>query len=81
MERYAVGAFFLGVPIGVIVLDASKAGEGVVRSPLTISPGDDVRSTSTLPLIVKWTTKTRKIETVRKNTHPLGLFGALLRVE
>jgi hypothetical protein len=32
MERYAVGAFFLGVPIGVIVLDASKAGEGVVRS-------------------------------------------------
>jgi hypothetical protein len=33
---HAVGAFLLGIPIGVIVLDAAKAGEGVVRSPLTI---------------------------------------------
>lgn len=33
---HAVGAFFLGVPIGVIVLDAAETGEGVVRSPLTI---------------------------------------------
>jgi hypothetical protein len=33
---HAVGAFLLDVPIGVIVLDAAKHGEGVVRSPLTI---------------------------------------------
>jgi hypothetical protein len=33
---HAVGAFLLGVPIGQIAIDAANAGEGVVRSPLTI---------------------------------------------
>jgi hypothetical protein len=33
---HAVGAFLLGVPIDRIVLDAANAGEGVVRSPLSL---------------------------------------------